>query len=1366
MGQPKKDLYTQNVNNKKSNSKVHGNIYNDEYRSHKQCETDLAFIKVIALQKCPSSKNSSYNTSSEQFLPMNCPCHKYRIKYKVCTYCNHKVMVHSDSNSSDENSGANKFISTVNNIENRYMKKKTKSSKEKNKSLKEKTKSSKEKTKSSKEKTKSSKKKTKETNINNKDHDLIEFPSDLPLSEVIKMFKKDKEDIKAEALRNGKTLKVSLERIVLYDKNSNVINVSNKTSELHEEKLNRDIQQECDMDINLGDLELHINNAFVKCKNSIIQTNNDLKEQQQNNDIMYKQGNMQRTDVNSTFENTLFSKYNKSMIDQAKNSLVSLVTYSHKNVKETPIVTEISVSPTNELQMVNDKECNKTVEFCNDKLTSFELSNNYSSKHIEKDTLVDIQQSTKTGKELEKKSTETRNISHDLNGSTNLQKQKRLNNDESNTIKNVKKIKLVTTNWCEFSRVESETNNMKNNPNTTINVVASNTTINVPEIIQSTDTLNIPNAGKDNEVRTSDVLVTEGNLNITQGSLSTSTQISVGTFEYSNILESNTQNDTKNLQDLVIETSESSSKNEFLALSQINSNDDSFTTDEDDCISLFADSELLEEFDISGTPVQEKINNYFLYKTYQGNDINHNNISQKQKQLMCPMVKGKSGVLCSQNPQTHNSTEGVVNNKKPVHFLNIFGGYCYSIIRKGNCPKSSTCRFSHQFLSYMTKLYTEDEQNFFDVIDQMISHKCDAFLKKFYNECLFGRVNITFKLKMLKKLHSTKIITNQTASDTIARLKTSGTTMNVIINCLAAIVDNKDVKFVMDILIIVLNYVPLREYWSTTKPLLMKVKQLELKVIHILLCQCLVDKTYVQEIYDIVICKLSDETRKRVDGRLLSLVNNILEEIKGNKVIKKTEAVRPIKITLSNPTNVTNEPESALYTTNKDVNTTIPNARGNGVLSNKDSVQNKTPPVRLRRIVNLPNTYSVDDRKMFGKFYAKVHSLQKGLNQNDYEYIKNILDAAQPNEVCLFIRAFYNILRNEVERSEYHLSMLSLVAAQTGASSTFYKIFNDVTIHILVTLAERELWVLAFKLLKNIEILLHEESSLCKFDAGVLMLFAEIYLANHKPLKAYNLLKQSNIIYTYRGKWKVRNNVRDDDIRAQIVPVLLNMLCETSSKHAYYLFEFLIMNQSNNFYPIDLSNCANKVISTVLSNNDHDLTVSIGKLIDIYDCTPKTITYRALISSLVRIDLTLAKELYESAVLLGVYPKVQFDPVVHIIVKSDWTIEEMYLTILMLTQQIIVNAGHALDGIGPKQCSVYLLFENTPSEQQLVHDEGINILYEHKIEQSKMLMKRVLEERFDPPLSLVSRKKGKLQKLNSVNLYRYLQHNQNFIQSH
>lgn len=76
-------------------------------------------------------------------------------------------------------------------------------------------------------------------------------------------------------------------------------------------------------------------------------------------------------------------------------------------------------------------------------------------------------------------------------------------------------------------------------------------------------------------------------------------------------------------------------------------------------------------------------------------------------------------------------------------------------------------------------------------------------------------------------------------------------------------------------------------------------------------------------------------------------------------------------------------------------------------------------------------------------------------------------------------------------------------------------------------------------------------------------------------------------------------------------------------------------------FVLDLTHCANKIVSVLLSKQYHQLIIEVGRLIDNYYFTLNTITYRALIATLVHTDMLLAKLLYQNAVALGIYSKPQ-----------------------------------------------------------------------------------------------------------------------------
>nr|XP_033329648.1 uncharacterized protein LOC117222187 isoform X3 [Megalopta genalis] len=806
-----------------------------------------------------------------------------------------------------------------------------------------------------------------------------------------------------------------------------------------------------------------------------------------------------------------------------------------------------------------------------------------------------------------------------------------------------------------------------------------------------------------------------------------------------------------------------------------NFNTSNLYCDDDDYISLYADSMIIEECDI-GEPLHSRRlkgislateNQYVMSDNaidiyYKKNALEFNeayNVYASNSKTNIPQEKEPSRTA-SKDDEDINSTN-VVNRQMQMDqnvtqqqnwnaVFKFFRGYCYKTLMHGKCLKQN-CRFEHDFQNIMTNWYNGDEKFYFTMIDELILNRCNKFLQNFFGTCITLDANVLYLIKVLKKLCDKNIVTISMAYDFLKKLISLGISLKVIVDNLAAIVDANDVEFVNSVSQIMSNFITPGQIWLTLKPLLGRVEKLTENVAEVIMAESILTTKHIQDVYENALSKLDSESLGKIKPQLLLEFNRIFMHLHDTEV-EETEATNASLIgDISSPDD-TYEPKIVKFPKENHTPSTLV---WHDVLfhDNNNSLGQKSSAV-LHPIDNVTEPYSRHGRERFWKFYLDVHSLQEGLKYGDYDHIKSILDAAQTKDATLFTGACYNILLNKVEHANHHLSRLVSLAVQTGATATFCKILIDVTICILTVLAERELWVLALELLKSIKIVIQHKSSLLNFNAAVTMLFGEIYLANRKPMKAFILLKQSNIIHTCRNMWKVSNNERDEDIRTQIVTLLLDSFCDTSPEHAFNLFEFLISDQSSNFYPIDLMSRANRLVSVLLLKNDHNSIVSVAKLIDDYSCALKPITYRALISTLVGIDSKLAKQLYHVATNLGVYSKMLIHPVMGIIVKSDWTREEMYLAVSTMMEQLAANVGHAISGITPKQVSLHLIFEATSL--------GTDEQRDNKLQKSVTLMKTVLETEFDPPLSMIRRSKGKFHKINGTSVCNHLR---SFMQS-
>ncbi|XP_012141183.2 uncharacterized protein LOC105662543 [Megachile rotundata] len=814
------------------------------------------------------------------------------------------------------------------------------------------------------------------------------------------------------------------------------------------------------------------------------------------------------------------------------------------------------------------------------------------------------------------------------------------------------------------------------------------------------------------------------------------------------------QNETKNVKDIDVQDNNSLNINKS---EEVVSNiyDSSMETkcsisgsvhnsdDGSDYISLFADSAIIDEYDtVVKSDSCEKIyhmtdtsfDNYYKKNKIEFNQIYENNdvinISKKTNCLSAITV-------------TSTRTYAMVH-QSPL-LMSAFRGHCYKFISSGECLRNN-CTFKHNFLLTMDLLYRNDEQYFFEVLKELALKNFIIFIEKVVLEImLYASRNIVYILKILKKLYELKSITNKMIIGIIQWLKTNSKTLKVVSNTLETIVNKYDFNFVNWMLGVLQRATECGAYWDTFRNLLIQTKYLEPQIIEKVLRECIITKKHLQDININIIQKLNTNSCSEINKDLLLTFDNLIKS-ENNSEVKQDALTESI----SSINSATNTNSKTFHQNNNSDKTDTENG-------NNTDTHNENSGYRLHPIDNLARPYSVHGRKKFWKFYIDVYSLQQGLENNDYDHVMKILNSVKETEQSVFTCACYQILCNEIMHSQYHLSKLIVEAVRIGSTGVLYQMLLDIAICILAYLAENSLWVLAHTLLKDVYIMLKSNINLYQFNAATIMLFAEIYLANQQPVEALTLFKQCNIIFTNRSKWKVQSTRKDDYTRSQIITLLLDALCTMFPEHAFFLFQFLIADQYSNFYPIDLTDCANKIVSVLLSKENHELIIEVGRLIDSYYFTLDAITYRALIATLVHSDMFLAKQLYQNAVALGIYSKPQFHPVIHLIINSDWTREEMFLAITDLMKQLLSNIGHAIDRISPRQLSVYLIFENISLEKQVNYDTETSHYYNEKIRRSKILMRNLLKEKFDPPITVSHCTTGKICKLINKSVLAYLQ---------
>ncbi|XP_011149412.1 putative uncharacterized protein DDB_G0282133 isoform X3 [Harpegnathos saltator] len=268
------------------------------------------------------------------------------------------------------------------------------------------------------------------------------------------------------------------------------------------------------------------------------------------------------------------------------------------------------------------------------------------------------------------------------------------------------------------------------------------------------------------------------------------------------------------------------------------------------------------------------------------------------------------------------------------------------------------------------------------------------------------------------------------------------------------------------------------------------------------------------------------------------------------------------------------------------------------------------------------------------------------------------------------------------------------------------------------------------------------------------MLRTEIKRSDHHLI---NIIQRTDkkIICTSRDRWRVVSTIRDERVRNKLMYILLDSLCNGLTEHAFFLFTFLLKDQSSQFYPIDLSRYVNKLITLLLSGNETALIMEMGNLILKYNFPLNTTTCRALITTLIHVDEKLAIQLYCYAEAIGLYSVIKLWPIC-IIMNNDLTEEEIYLRILRLLEKLKINFGHAIETVKPRsqQIAVFLILEVKSTEQPCCSKQICD--NSRAIANIKALIRNVLRKRFDPPISLISHVKEKICRLQTKSLINYL----------
>ncbi|KAL2741693.1 putative histone-lysine N-methyltransferase 1 [Vespula maculifrons] len=624
--------------------------------------------------------------------------------------------------------------------------------------------------------------------------------------------------------------------------------------------------------------------------------------------------------------------------------------------------------------------------------------------------------------------------------------------------------------------------------------------------------------------------------------------------------------------------------------------------------------------------------------------------------------------------------------------------------------KTTTSINSVSLQKLIDKVICECNQRLTNVIDHLWSLGYIHFVEILYIRTV-EQFDITSIMNIYKKFYLQKRIHLQVISATIRAFLKKGMNPSHVVNNLCKTITHNDNLTPYYIMITMKQRIKSSDYWNTLRTLFRFVKP-DKEIIEPILNDCIINHRNIQDVHINLIKKLRPNEIKRLDTNLMSSFNNLLQHQYQNC----HDEISPKPI--DNDENFCNKPYIL------------------------DSIS-KSKPHSLYR-------------DKFWHLHQMLNNLKEKLLQEDYDYVINMLNMYQEtdNDQSLYLRSCFRIFCTEIKHSEYYISKIIKHAVQTGAINVVSKIL-DIAIYILTKLVIDEIWIQAYKLLEILQI--------CNVyhDAAFVILSAEIYLANNEVIKAFMLLKQSNIISTNRKNWNVVSNAEDYYLRTNIINILLDALCEQSSEYAFFMFQFLVKDQVNSFEPIgrksvDLACYVDKLMLKFLIKRETELIVKMGYVIIEYNFTfINNVTCRAAIASLVYSDIMLAKQLYRYASGLGIYRTIEISSVIHILINSDWVKEEIYLLFLDFFRRLAMNVGHTIDRFNPMELSIYIIFEDIPTEANLYYEKSYD-QEKKQINISKQLVRQVLHTQFDPSLTMTGKVNDTILKLNSTSVIDYL----------
>ncbi|XP_051163731.1 uncharacterized protein MAL13P1.304-like isoform X2 [Leptopilina boulardi] len=703
-------------------------------------------------------------------------------------------------------------------------------------------------------------------------------------------------------------------------------------------------------------------------------------------------------------------------------------------------------------------------------------------------------------------------------------------------------------------------------------------------------------------------------------------------------------------------------------------------------------------------------------------------------------IKSNIEIPSTLNTNVNNFTTKISaeQNFDVPYLSRSFNGLCYTFLIRGQCIRN-LCPFEHKIPERLQYFPNVPELAVYNLMNDCIIKKYQYYLLNVYT-IVMSKFSYYIALKFFNDMLDLHLINVPYLESTIEILKQKLIPLSTIVHDLLKIIPINNILLKTLFVFADQKSLP-NEYWETMRNFIWKTGLTNV-ILEKILHQCLNDSQNIERINEVYKVFIDNHLNERVNKELwVGFCNVLYLHLNENSIRQNVVHNEPIINDIASPDlNYQTPVHEQIELNHENVQESI--------VTNSETIQQ---PIETN--LKNDNTYSVSridltpqkpnqrNEDLFWKFYDRLESLKRGLQHNDYKYVVNILKEFvgehATEKKTIFSRHCHHVLCEEINKSKTHVENVIKIAVQDGELSKMREILSQLGTNVLIELADRELWVYANELLKTLQ-----KYELYNNNAGLTLLAAEIYLANHFLSEAFWLLRESNIIFTNCASWKVKSNKEDSQLRISVVTLLLEALCQNHAQEAFFIFDLILGEQQSNSYPINLTRIVDRLMLSLLEQDRMDNVINFCKKAMRYHLNFHDITYRTIITALVPIDIDLARQFFQYASHLGVYTTSNAYPVTCVITNMDWSEEEMYLVISEFLRKLSMDAGIAISHIGNRQLSASFVLEAIPSRKQLyndISDENNIKTNGKKLKKSKAMLKNILETRFDPPITIVKK---------------------------